>query len=200
LLTARRDRAKDLITAIRAVEHAARTLPSARLIIVVEDPPGTGTMDAFESASLGPHARIFTSVTDLPLLLQAADLFLLTRADEGVPLAVIEAMAARLPIVAADAAGALDIVEHDWTGLIVPASDAIALADALVRLAADDRRRIAMGHAAQQRARQLFRENQMISAYGRLYDEILQRRSRDVPLEPEFRHAGLASDREDGGG
>ena len=56
---------------------------------------------------------------------------------EGLPVVLIEAMAAGVPVVASHLSGIPELVENDVTGLTVPPADAIALADAIERLAAD---------------------------------------------------------------
>ena len=71
----------------------------------------------------------------MPASCRAADLFLLTSVSEGIPLTVIEAMAAGLPVVATRVGGVGEIVDDGRTGLLAPAGDDEALAVHLLRLA-----------------------------------------------------------------
>lgn len=81
----------------------------------------------------------------------AAHLFCLPSLEEGLPLTMLQAMAAGLPVVATPETGAADVIEPGREGLIVPSGDADALADALAALLQDRDRREAMGAAARAR-------------------------------------------------
>lgn len=76
---------------------------------------------------------------DVASLLRLADVFVFCSKTEGLPNAVLEAMAAELPIVATNVPGCRDLVRHCQTGLLVPPGDGVALAEAILRLL-DDRR------------------------------------------------------------
>ncbi|MGY9006706.1 MAG: glycosyltransferase family 4 protein [Alphaproteobacteria bacterium] len=75
---------------------------------------------------------------------------------EGIPLSLIEAAAAGLPMIAVDGPGLREVVIHDKTGLLIPARNANALADAITTLARDGDLRKRMGDAARQHAAKTF--------------------------------------------
>ncbi|MGB9623789.1 MAG: glycosyltransferase [Phycisphaerae bacterium] len=87
---------------------------------------------------------------DVAALLATADLFAFPSRSEGLPTALMEAMAAGKPIVTTDAPGCRDLIRHGQTGLTVPVGDARALADAMARLLddADLSRRLGAAAAA----------------------------------------------------
>jgi glycosyltransferase involved in cell wall biosynthesis len=93
---------------------------------------------------------------DVPEVLAAASIFVLSSRSEGFPISVLEAMAAGLPVIASDVGGVSEQVEHDVTGLLVPREDAAALASALQRLVEDPALRRRMGEAGRARAARLF--------------------------------------------
>jgi glycosyltransferase involved in cell wall biosynthesis len=103
--------------------------------------------------------------SDIPDLLTACDIFALASDYEGLPVAVIEAMAAGLPVVATAVGGVPELVEHEVNGLLVPARDGQALCGALSRLAADSGLRKAFGARARESARR-FSAGRMIEAYA----------------------------------
>src|SRR5262249_9043900 len=133
---ARLDYLKDHATAVRTIGRVARKEPRARLVLVGEGPEGPAIRAQVEKEGVGQHVRFRGLGKDVPRLLQAADLFLLTSVSEGIPLTVIEAMAAGLPVVSTRVGGTGEVIAEGQTGLLAPAGDDGALADAVLRLAA----------------------------------------------------------------
>jgi glycosyltransferase involved in cell wall biosynthesis len=83
-------------------------------------------------------------------------------------------MAAGLPVVATRIGGVGEVVEKGRTGLLAPAGDDAALADAILRLAGDSDLRVRLGRRGRERACTLFSENRMHAAYLQLYREMLR--------------------------
>lgn len=113
---------------------------------------------------------------DVPDLLDAADLFVLPSMYEGMPLAVLEAMAKRLPVIATAVSGTPEAL--DGTGCLLPPprrdpAFPQVLAAAIERLALDPAERHAMGAAAYARADTCFRESRMVERYLRLADRAI---------------------------
>ncbi|HLE83762.1 MAG TPA: glycosyltransferase family 4 protein [Thermoanaerobaculia bacterium] len=104
----------------------------------------------------------------------AADLFCLPSLYEGFPLAILEAMAAGLPVVATAVAGVPEAVEHGVTGLLVPHEDAAALFRALAELAADPGRARGMGDAGRRRVETAFSIPRIAAAYLELWSTLLE--------------------------
>jgi glycosyltransferase involved in cell wall biosynthesis len=101
----------------------------------------------------------------------AADLFCLPSYREGFGLSLLEAAAAGVPCVASRIYGITDAVEDEVTGLLVPAHDAAALAQALARMVGDPALRGRMGEAARQRALTRFSRQVLLQAWRELYAE-----------------------------
>lgn len=106
-----------------------------------------------QAASLGVGHRVHLlgHRPDARQLLDAADVFVLPSAHEGMPLAALEAMEASLPVVATRVTGSEEVVVDGETGLLVPAKDPAALARALADLLADPTRRHRMGREGRAR-------------------------------------------------
>jgi glycosyltransferase involved in cell wall biosynthesis len=107
--------------------------------------------------------------SDVPDLLAAADLFVLPSRSEGLPLALVEAMGASLPIVASDVGGISEVVTRDVEALLVPPDDPECLAAALASLLGDASRRAALGRAARVRATSAHSVESMGDRYEGLY-------------------------------
>ncbi|HXS83453.1 MAG TPA: glycosyltransferase [Methylomirabilota bacterium] len=110
---------------------------------------------------------------DVERVLAATDIATLVSLREGIPRAAVEAMAAGLPVVATDVPGTREVVRHGETGLLVPADDAAALAEALEFLIGHPRARRSMGRRARARAIAEFDERTVIDALERTYREAL---------------------------
>ena len=111
---------------------------------------------------------------DAPALSAACDVFCLPSTKrEGLPRAVIEAMAYRVPPVVTDSGGSPELVVDGASGIVVPPSDAGALAAAFTELYRDPERRQAMGDAARQRIGNDFRNETTIEETIRLYEELV---------------------------
>jgi glycosyltransferase involved in cell wall biosynthesis len=164
---------KDHATAVRTMARLATGCPETRLILV-GDGEERGSIEALVGQlGLGDRVQLLGTRNDVPRLVRAADLFLLTSVSEGIPLTVIEAMAAGLPVVSTDVGGLREVVEVGRTALLAPAGDDQALAGAILRLAGDPGRRAAMGAAGRLRAWARFSEDRMVDDYNRLYEELI---------------------------
>jgi glycosyltransferase involved in cell wall biosynthesis len=148
--------------------------PALRLLIV-----GRGDQrEALEAQAkaLGIADRvIFTGFfDDLPGALRAMDIFAQPSIDhEGFPTAVLEAQAARLPVIASDIGGTHETMDRGRTGLLVPPGDARALAEAMRGLLDDPTRRAAMAAAARPWIEASFTLQSMLDQMGAMYHEAI---------------------------
>jgi glycosyltransferase involved in cell wall biosynthesis len=145
---------------------AMRSVPEAELWVVgerLESDRGADMIALLRTAGLGFRLRILGYREDIPALLAAADIFALPSRFEGLPMSVIEAMLTGLPVVATNVRGPDEQVEHEVTGLKVPAGDAAALGSALTRLARDPAARVRMGEAGRQRALDCYDEAKVLA-------------------------------------
>jgi glycosyltransferase involved in cell wall biosynthesis len=109
------------------------------------------------------------SLPDVAHMYPVFDLYIAASRKEGLPLSLVEAMAAGLPIVATDVPGHRDVVVHGETGLLVPGGDATALAKAIVSLVSDPARCKAMGEAGRRRTHKEFTVRSMVEATAHVY-------------------------------
>jgi glycosyltransferase involved in cell wall biosynthesis len=174
LQVARLDYLKDHGTAIRTIARVAARMSRTRLVLVGEGPEGPAVRAQVEQLGLGENVQFLGLRQDVARLLQAADLFLLTSISEGIPLTLIEAMCAGLPVVSTLVGGTGEVVVEGQTGFLAPARDDRALADAVVRLGIDPDLRRRMGEQGRERAKALFSEARMAERYLGLYKEMLR--------------------------
>ncbi|MER3414810.1 MAG: glycosyltransferase [Gemmataceae bacterium] len=182
LQVARLDYLKDQQTALRAVALARARCPSLRMYLAGEGPEGTTLERTIERLGLRTTVTLLGLRRDVHRLYAASDLFFLSSISEGIPLTVLEAMAAGLPVVATRVGGVPELVEHGTTGLLAAPGDAEGLADHLVRLASDAELRRRLGAAGRARARKLFSEHRMLAGYRQTYREMLGGASSMPPM------------------
>lgn len=127
--------------------------------------------------------RLLGERDDVPALLAEADVFLLPSRSEAFPNAVLEAMAAGLPVITTAVGGLAEIVDHERTGLRVPVDDAAAIAEAMQRLIADPLLAARLGVNGRRFVEERFSFGRMIGHFEHLYEEMLARRA-PRPLSP----------------
>ncbi len=133
---------------------------------------------AAEAAGLGEALRILGVRDDVPDLLRAMDVFVLTSLWEGLPRVVLQALATGVPVLAYDTAGIAEAVVEGKNGHLVPRGAVGEMADRLAGLAEDASRRAAMSRAASEEFDTSFSEEQMILDLEDLYDEMLRSQTR----------------------
>jgi glycosyltransferase involved in cell wall biosynthesis len=129
------------------------------------------------AADLGiaPRVRFLGEQRQVADVLAALDVFVMPSRHEGLGVAVLEAMAMSLPVVASAVGGIPEAVKAGETGLLVPPDDPTALAAALRELGRDGERAKRMGHEGRTRVVAEFSMEAMAGRYERLYDEVCRR-------------------------
>ena len=154
------------------VEAAAQTA-GVQFAIAGDGPEHAALEQQIARLGLGGRVRLLGRREDAPDLLAGCDLFVLPSRFEGLPVSVVEAMAASRPVVASAIGGTDEAVVEGETGLLVQAGDAAALAAAVARVAGDGELSAAMGAAGRARALQSFTATGMAHAVEATYLELL---------------------------
>jgi glycosyltransferase involved in cell wall biosynthesis len=118
---------------------------------------------------LTQHICFLQQRLDVPVILSAADIHVSASHTEGFPNNIIEAMCARLPVVATDVGGVQKLVVHERTGLLVSAKDPPLMTNAIRFLASNIGRRTAMGVAGRVRVESLCSIDNNVNAFQSLY-------------------------------
>jgi L-malate glycosyltransferase len=154
------------------IEAAANVLlryPDARFDIAGDGPEGRRLAERTRALGV-EHAFTFLGHRDdVPSCLAAADIFVLPSRSEACPNAVLEAMAAGLPIVASAVGGILELITDNRTGLLVQPDDPPALCRRICELMADPSRASQIGSAARAEAQSRYSFERMVEAFDRLY-------------------------------
>ena len=164
---------KDHLTLLAAMKE----LPGVHLAVI-----GDGELRApLEAASrdMGLADRVhFTGWwMDMASAISDLDVVVLTSRNEGTPVALIEAAAAGIPVVATDVGGVGAVVEHGVTGLLAPPADAPTVAAHIALLLVDPGARLRMGKAGRERVRDRFGQRRLLDDVRALYAELLSSRA-----------------------
>lgn len=176
---------------LAAVPAVLEKFPQATFLLV-----GKGHLEPKlrqQAANLGINDRVvFTGVRhDIPAILAQSDLFVLSSAWEGMPLSVIEAMAAARAVLVTDVGGNAELVQNGRSGLVVPPNDVPALEKGLLALLQDKPARLALGAAARQRVQRLFNTERFVQQYESLYTALAHKTPLDKPVLAETQEVTL---------
>lgn len=182
LLVARLHGLKDHQTALRAVDHARGAIPGLRLLLAGEGDQRQTIEQTIRECRLEQTVTLAGSRNDVADLLAASDVFLLSSISEGIPLTVIEAMAARRPVVATAVGGLPELIDHGVSGFLAPGRDHAGLAMGLIELYRDPGLRERMAEVASQRAVENFSLDGMLGSYRSVYRDVLAESRRRLSL------------------
>jgi L-malate glycosyltransferase len=161
---------------IRAAAIVVDQFPKARFRIagaVLEPDFFTELQELVLGLNLANHFHFDGVVKNLRQYLAAADIFVLPSRSEGFSNAIVEAMAASLPVVATDVGGSREAVQDGVSGFLVPSDDPQALAAAILRLLSDPAQAQAMGVEGRSLAAANFTTEAMMSAITSAYGNLL---------------------------
>lgn len=143
---------KDYPTLLAAASRARSTEPSLRFVSIGQGPLEDELLGEHERLGLGDGFRFLGYHPDPARVLAAADLFTLTSRHEGLPIALLEALALGVPVVVSGVGGIPRVVSDGVEGRVLPSGDVDAFADAFAALASSSAERDRLGRAALQRA------------------------------------------------
>ncbi len=146
------------------------------LIVVGDGPDRPKVEAAIRDLDLRDRVILAGVRRDVPALLALTEISVLcTTPGEGMPLVIMEAMAAGRPVIATAVDGVPEEIDYGLTGLLVPPGDVAAWVWALRRLLADPMRAAAMGARGRDVARERFRLERMVDETAALYDEMMEK-------------------------
>lgn len=168
----RLDPQKDFFTLLRAWQSVESRIPHATLEIA-----GSGTLEsslhALSAKLKLKRCRLIGFCADVPGLLRGAALYVQSSAWEGLPLAVIEALASGVPVIASAVDSLPDIIDDGVTGFLFQPRDCAELADKICGALANLKRAGAIGQTASEAALKRFSAERMVAEYAALFRRML---------------------------
>jgi len=158
---------------IEAVSKIKEKFPSIMLLIVGDGPIKDELQNYSKTLGLNKHVIFTGSRRDIPPLLAAMDIFVLPSLWEGLPNALLEAMASGKTIIATDIPPIREIINNEKIGILVPARDSKAMASSIELLLNDKTSAETFCKSAQERAFSDFNITTTVDKYTNLYKDIL---------------------------
>ncbi len=160
---------------LAASVNVLKKFPAVKFLVVGDGPLRKDIEAAASEESVIRRNFIFTGYReDIPRLLSIMDIFVHpSGVREGLPLAVAEAMACGIPVVAGDVGGTSEIVKHGETGLLVPPGDIYALAESIVFLVENPEKAAEMGRRGREVVEERFSSGLMVDKIENLYGRLM---------------------------
>ena len=174
-------REKGVMEFVRAAVAVRRLHPKAKFVMVGaplesdRDDCWTHVRELAEELGIAEALCMTGYRKDVPVLLSLFDVFVLPSYREGMPRALLEAMASGIPVVASDIRGCREEVEEGITGVLVPPRDHERLGESISMLLNSSERARRMGEAARERVAERFDERRIVSHQTRLLEELAGR-------------------------
>lgn len=178
-----REKGPDLFIQAAAKVHSE--FPDAQFILVGEGPDRAELETLIEKLGLNARIHLAGRRSDMPAVYASFNLMVSSSRREGLPMAILEGMASRLPWIATDVGDVATIVQNGRTGVLVPSEDPARLADALATLLRHPETRTRLGENARRLVETEFSAEQMIAEYLRVYKAAA---IANAPLDPAIAH------------
>jgi glycosyltransferase involved in cell wall biosynthesis len=175
-IVARLDLQKGFDYLLRAVATLRGSFPQLRLLIVGEGPDRPAIEEIIRRHTLTDVVTMAGQRTDMPAIYASMDIFVLPSLNEGLPLTLLEAMAARKPVIATRVGAVPTVITDQQTGLLIAPADEAALTQALRQLLTDPELRLRLGQNARVHVEQNFTAAAMVQKYRAVYEGVLSQR------------------------
>jgi len=158
---------------LRAATHVVVAIPHARFVIVGEGPDREKLEALIDQLGLRPFVSMPGRRNDMPAQYASFDLLVLSSRKEGLPIAILEAMASGLPLIAAAVGEVPNVVRNGDTGILLPTGDPGALASAIVGLLRDREKRRRLGSVGRQLVESKYSAERMSNDYLDTYNDAI---------------------------
>lgn len=167
-------------TFLRAARRIADALPHTQFLIAGDGPLRQDLESLAAEVGVSSRCRFLGARHDVYDVMAAMDIVVLPSKHEGIPMALLEAMALQKPVIVTAVGGMPEVVKHHINGVLVQPGDDAGIAGACVELARDRKRALTLAAAARQTVEQTFSHHANAAAVYQTYRHV----AGDDPLEP----------------
>jgi glycosyltransferase involved in cell wall biosynthesis len=172
-MVARLDLQKGFEYLLRAARELCGAFPELKVVIVGEGPDRNEIENMIRRLGLQTNVILTGQHSDMPSIYAALDVFVLPSLNEGLPMTILEAMAASRPVIATRVGAIPKVIQDGETGLLVDPADSDGLRNALARLLNDSDLCCRIGSAGHDWVSRNYTSEAMALKYRQMYDEVL---------------------------
>jgi len=154
---------------VRAAAEIHQSFPSAHFLLIGDGPDRASLEALIQNLGIAPSVHLVGRRTDMPAVYASLDIAVSSSRREGLPMAILEGMASRLPWVATDVGDVPQLIQDGHTGILVPPEDTTALARAVTTLLGNAEVRRRLGTAARHLVENDFSAEKMTDEYLAVY-------------------------------
>jgi glycosyltransferase involved in cell wall biosynthesis len=160
---------------LHAAAHVLIALPSTKFVVVGDGPDRDKLESLIDELKIRESVSMLGRRDDMPSVYASLDIMVSASRKEGLPMAILEGMASRLPLVATAVGEVPTVVLDGRTGVLLPPEDPATLASAIIKLLQDSAERGRLGAAARKLIEDEFSADRMTADYLRVYEEASSR-------------------------
>jgi glycosyltransferase involved in cell wall biosynthesis len=168
-----RDKGPDLF--LRAIDQLRQQFPDARYVLVGEGPYRPECERLIAALALGDIVHLLGQRSDMPAVYASFDLMVSSSRQEGLPMAILEGMAATLPWVATSVGAVPIVIQDGQNGILIPPDNVEILANSMAHLMRNPEERACMGAAAKRLIESEFSAQRMTEDYLRTYSAAMMK-------------------------
>lgn len=156
-----------------AAREVIQKHPEARFLIVGDGPQRQSLEETTDRLGLSGKVIFTGSRRDIPEILSLLDAFVLPSLKEGLPIALLEAMAAMVPVIATKVGAVPKLIEDGMSGILIPPKDSQAISNAIMEVLSDKQSSLKMARKGFERVRDNYSSKQMAEKYMAIYKELM---------------------------
>jgi glycosyltransferase involved in cell wall biosynthesis len=164
---------------LRSAARVLVDLPSTKFVVVGEGPDRDKLESLIDELKIRQNVTMLGRCDEMPAVYASFEIMVSASRQEGLPIAILEGMASRRPLIATNVGAVPTIVLDGYTGVLLPAEDIEALASEIIKLLKDPARRESLGAAARKLVEEKFSAERMTADYLRVYEEAATTRDKN---------------------
>lgn len=172
-MAARLSEEKGVDIFLNAASRVLAHCPDAKFVVAGDGPDRAALDASIDKLGIRGNVRMLGRCDDMPAFYASLDVMVSASRQEGLPIAILEGMASRLPLVATAVGEVPTVIQDGRTGVLVPAEDPKLLAAAIIELLRDPAKRAQLASAARQLVEAEFSAERMTADYLRVYEEAI---------------------------
>lgn len=190
-MVARLDLQKGFEYLLQAARELCKTFHGLKIVIVGEGPDREAIEEMIEQYGLQSNVVLAGQQSNMPAVYAAMDIFVLPSLNEGLPMTVLEAMAASKPVIATRVGAIPSLIKDGENGLLVAPKDSEGLRNTIASLLDDPERRRRMGDQAHAWVSRNYTSETMALKYREMYDDVLGKPASSAISARHMDHSSL---------